>query len=1186
MNALSRQMIRLIHSNLQVGDEAPTYIIKLRRADEFHLPPKELTVPVGGVVNIETTGSDQFGCATATVTIENCYGLKSGEFLVAKHKDDSAIIADSQMNAKQQEYYQYLIPETWIQICLGYGWMHVPVLTGAIDTSDINSGASTISLNIRDNMRYMVDQHIDVMVHGKQLTYPRTDNLVIISDPDPDTSNKVELVKIVNVNTLLNVRIGPGTEYDSIGKAYNGQCFQYVDETINTSGNKWYKIKFNNLDRWIYHEYAQLTSTSSTIKYGSTVKVDKIKNTTGNHLHVRSGPGVANPEIGQLSYGEVESYIETQSVNGVPWFHIKFNSTDGWVCGNYASVDENDTPATSALEFHDHLHVKASADSNSADVGLVYDGNKYTFISTFKDNIGNYWHKIQFKDEDGNTIQGWLDDESSSYEQEANIISAHTIAEVVNVSTHLHIRSGPSTSFNILSQVHQGTKLPYIGSIVGKDSKSTWHHILYIGSDGKYHEGYIHGSYANIHAGYSPNYANNADKPAVDPTIMVDMTATTNPDNNKWTASGVVHDLAVQAMYIGGRGGPSKLDRKICDVWTSEYTIKDPTTNQPSRYVINEHTFPYTLSYFDSAMQIVNQMGDMSFRSNRYGDIMLFRNKICTQRDDPDWEVRDYVDLTEASLKYNVQDMRNTVLVISDNGSSLFEHKGIAFNQCKGVNRQFGLTVPFADTLEKRKEAARSAFQQIASNWRRMSIAIVGNPMIEIGDTVKVYDMVTTATSLFKVSEFKHNFSSEAFITQLELVWIASVPETDVSLLSEDIPNFSKRFRYNLKFTGNIKPMKFKMSSSIYRALIRLKDPITDEIFANIEVKGNIKTTTPTITAPQKYIKLVKDGVNVRTKADLAKTYIKKTRNSGFTMKYLAETDTFYKGIDPEDGNEAYIWKDYCTTYESNGNDSTNLSSDGAIGTFISTVISKVGCGYVWGSQGQMLTSSKLKELEGTFGYSHYHFTENGVQIDAGNWIGSQVFDCSGLVVWTLQQMGLISSSSDYSASGLFKDLCYEISRNDVQPGDLFFRQGKGGIYHVGVIVSDTDVVEARGTSYGVIQRAIPSAEKYGRIKKLAGATSYTTPQTTNSTPVEVNVTPLPTSYTIITTYKVADAPQVAKDKVKVLSGNLLFYKDDCVLYYVGVESDGGEKNELVLKWAPTVSTPKNLDLTYDVLMY
>jgi len=58
------------------------------------------------------------------------------------------------------------------------------------------------------------------------------------------------------------------------------------------------------------------------------------------------------------------------------------------------------------------------------------------------------------------------------------------------------------------------------------------------------------------------------------------------------------------------------------------------------------------------------------------------------------------------------------------------------------------------------------------------------------------------------------------------------------------------------------------------------------------------------------------------------------------------------------------------------------------------------------------------------------------------------------------------------------------------------------------------------------------------------------------------------------------------KDVVKQLNGNLLFYKDDCVLYYVGVESDGGDKNAIALKWSPINNTPKNLDLLYDILVF
>jgi cell wall-associated NlpC family hydrolase len=78
----------------------------------------------------------------------------------------------------------------------------------------------------------------------------------------------------------------------------------------------------------------------------------------------------------------------------------------------------------------------------------------------------------------------------------------------------------------------------------------------------------------------------------------------------------------------------------------------------------------------------------------------------------------------------------------------------------------------------------------------------------------------------------------------------------------------------------------------------------------------------------------------------------------------------------------------------------------GAPEAFVSLVESKVGCGYVWGGQGEILTKQRLNELINAYGRSHYI---KAGEYDASTWIGRQVFDCSGLVVWALQQMGLIS---------------------------------------------------------------------------------------------------------------------------------------------------------------------------------
>ena len=209
MNLLSRQMLRLIQSNLQVGDASPTYILKLRKPEEFYLPPLQFTFPDGAVVSIETSHSDNFGAATASVVVENCYGLRSPEFGPQKHFEDSEIIADFQPNPKQREFYLLFSPETWIQICLGYGNVAIPVLTGAIDSVDINAKESKLTLTIRDNMRYLIDQYIDPMIYGgRKVTYPRSDNLVVFGPDSKDLgiTRDINLVMVTNVKTWKSIQ--------------------------------------------------------------------------------------------------------------------------------------------------------------------------------------------------------------------------------------------------------------------------------------------------------------------------------------------------------------------------------------------------------------------------------------------------------------------------------------------------------------------------------------------------------------------------------------------------------------------------------------------------------------------------------------------------------------------------------------------------------------------------------------------------------------------------------------------------------------------------------------------------------------------------------------------------------------------------------------------------------------------
>ncbi|ACL77612.1 NlpC/P60 family protein [Ruminiclostridium cellulolyticum] len=151
---------------------------------------------------------------------------------------------------------------------------------------------------------------------------------------------------------------------------------------------------------------------------------------------------------------------------------------------------------------------------------------------------------------------------------------------------------------------------------------------------------------------------------------------------------------------------------------------------------------------------------------------------------------------------------------------------------------------------------------------------------------------------------------------------------------------------------------------------------------------------------------------------------------------------------------------------------------------FMGVIRSKLGSGYVYGGQSDNpLTKEALIELVKRFGKSHYYFNS----YSAERWLGKEYYDCSGLVVYTLRKMGLIENNEDYTAQGIFSQLCEHVVLQDLQAGDLCFNKTGSGIVHVGVYMGNSRVVHARGTFYGVVETQVFSSfNTFGRLKFFA----------------------------------------------------------------------------------------------------
>ena len=142
--------------------------------------------------------------------------------------------------------------------------------------------------------------------------------------------------------------------------------------------------------------------------------------------------------------------------------------------------------------------------------------------------------------------------------------------------------------------------------------------------------------------------------------------------------------------------------------------------------------------------------------------------------------------------------------------------------------------------------------------------------------------------------------------------------------------------------------------------------------------------------------------------------------------------------------------------------------------TLLEMCLPKVGCGYVWGGQGEILTRALLDRLIKIHGRDKYYFDG----YSAEKWLGKQVFDCSGLIVWAANKLGIFSG--DYTAAGLY-NLCQPVQ--SAETGDLCFN---ADLTHVGIYAGNNQYLHAKGTKDGVVITDKYTFVKFGRLKGVS----------------------------------------------------------------------------------------------------
>ncbi len=198
--------------------------------------------------------------------------------------------------------------------------------------------------------------------------------------------------------------------------------------------------------------------------------------------------------------------------------------------------------------------------------------------------------------------------------------------------------------------------------------------------------------------------------------------------------------------------------------------VFDIETIKEQAFTVPKAEFELGTQYSDAIQQILDTMGHRLF-SDRFGTIQILKRELYSQKDFAVVDIDDYVNMTSGEYTIDPTVLRNRVIIQSNNGWQAFEDPFLR-NYCNNEIISCGLEAPWAETEEQKWAVADRFFLDMRRKLRRISIAIKGNPSLDIGDLVRVKALISTANAKYMIIAIQTSFSSSGYIDILDLEFV------------------------------------------------------------------------------------------------------------------------------------------------------------------------------------------------------------------------------------------------------------------------------------------------------------------------------------------------------------------------------------------------------------------------------
>lgn len=194
----------------------------------------------------------------------------------------------------------------------------------------------------------------------------------------------------------LNVRSGPGTSYDTLGKVAVGTKITITGTTV-VNNVKWYLFTFESHTAYVCGTYIKLTA--SQLFYAAPVQATVI----AEPLNVRSGPGISYAILGTASEQKVINVQSLYHIYGVEkWLRITWNGKKAYVSARYVALNTSGLTVTIYPNAKygvatAELRARTGPSTAYSVVGQPAIGTSFSLLGETTNAQGQKWYFIEYK---------------------------------------------------------------------------------------------------------------------------------------------------------------------------------------------------------------------------------------------------------------------------------------------------------------------------------------------------------------------------------------------------------------------------------------------------------------------------------------------------------------------------------------------------------------------------------------------------------------------------------------------------------------------------------------------------------------------------------------------------------------------------------------------------------------------